>query len=115
MYFKKNREGAFLPVFAAALGVFLVAEGGAFAAGHSPVMMHAEAALAANPQMGSSCQVVLDATEKLFTTPFHMYSTQATDGVQNGKPMSGEMVFVGGPDTFWSWASGRPALFPRRS
>jgi hypothetical protein len=96
MYFNKNREGTFLPVFAAALGVFLAAEGGTFAAGHSPVMMHAEVALAANPQMGSSCQVVLDATEKLFTTPFHMYSTQTSEGVQNGKPMSGEMVFVGG-------------------
>jgi hypothetical protein len=96
MFFKIKSEGTTLRVFAAALGAFLVTSGGTFAAGHSPRMLPVETALAANPQMGSGCQVVLDASEKLFSTPYHLYMTQASEGVNNGKPISTEMVFAGG-------------------
>jgi hypothetical protein len=96
MFFKGKRKPAILRVLAAVLGVFLVAVGGTSTLGLSPTMLPTEMALAANPAPDSTCQAVLDATEKLFTTPFHMYSTTAFAGVGNGKTVSGEMVFAGG-------------------
>ncbi len=96
MLFKGKREATILRVLAAALGVFLVANAGTLAARRSPVLMHAEMPLAANPGVDSACQAVLDASEKLFTTPYHMYSTQAGALVGNGKPTSSEMVSSGG-------------------
>jgi hypothetical protein len=96
MSFKGKRETTTPRVLAGALGVFLVAIGGTLTPGLSSIMLPAEMTLAANPAPDSFCQAVLDATEKLYTTPFHMYSTQTTAGVQNGKPLSNEMVFVGG-------------------
>ncbi|MGO8817565.1 MAG: hypothetical protein ACLQVG_23205 [Terriglobia bacterium] len=98
MLFKGKREPAILCVLAAALGVFLVANAGTLAAGRSPVLMHAAIPLAANPGVDSACQAVLDASEKLYATPFHMYSTQAGALVGNGKPTSSEMISTGGTD-----------------
>jgi hypothetical protein len=60
--------------------------------------MHAEVPLAANPGVDSACQAVLDASEKLYTTPFHMYSTQAGALVGNGNPTKSEMISSGGTD-----------------
>ena len=96
MFFKEKRKAAILRVLAGVLGVFLVAIGGTFAPGLSSIMLPTEMALAANPAPDSTCQAVLDATERLFTTPFHMYSTTTNAGVENGKPISSEMVFAGG-------------------
>lgn len=96
MFIKEKREATILPVLAAALGVFLVANGGILAAGHSPKMMNAEMPVAANPAPDSVCQVVLDASEKLFTTPYHLYMTQTSVGIENAKPIGGEAIFAGG-------------------
>jgi hypothetical protein len=96
MIFKGKRKATLLRVLAAALGVFLVANAGTLAVGRSPVLMHAEMPLAANPGIDSACRAVLDASDKLFTTPYHMYMMEAGAGVGNGKPMSSEMVFSGG-------------------
>jgi len=98
MFFKGKKEAIALRVLAPALGIFLVANAGALAVGRSPVLMHAAIPLAANPGIDSACQAVLDASEKLYTTPFHMYSTQAGALVGNGKPMSSEMISSGGTD-----------------
>jgi hypothetical protein len=85
-------------VLTAVLGAFLVTNGGTLAAGRSHTLMHAEVPLVANPGVDSACQAVLDASEKLYTTPFHMYSTQAGALVGNGKPMKSEMISSGGTD-----------------
>jgi len=96
MFFQGKRKAADLRVFAAALSLCFVANAGTVAAGRSPVLMRAGMPLAANPESDSACQAVLDASDKLFTTPYHMYSTQAGAVVGNGKPMSSELVFSGG-------------------
>ena len=75
MLFKGKRKATVLRVLAAALGVLLVANGRTLAAGRSLPLIHAEIPLAANPGVDSACQSVLDASEKLYTTPFHMYAT----------------------------------------
>ena len=98
MFFMGKRNATVLRVLAVALGVFLVTNAGSLAARRSPVLTHAEMPLAANPGVDSACQAVLDASEKLYTTPFHMYSTQAGALVGNGKPMSSEMISSGGTD-----------------
>ena len=96
MLFQGKREATILRVLEAALGVFLVANAGTSAAGRSPVLLPAELARAANPGIDSTCQAVLDASEKLFATPYHMYSTQGGAIVGNGQPKSSEAVFAGG-------------------
>jgi hypothetical protein len=96
MFFKEKREATILRVLAAALGVFLVAGGGTLATGRSPMMNYAEMPVVANPAPDSTCQAVLDASAKLFTTPYHMYMTEAGAGVGDEKPVSNEMVFAGG-------------------
>jgi hypothetical protein len=98
MLCKDKRKAIVLRALAAVLGVFLVANSGTLAAGHSPALMHAEVPLAANPGVDSACQAVLDASEKLYTTPFHMYSTQAGALVGNGNPTKSEMISSGGTD-----------------
>jgi hypothetical protein len=46
--------------------------------------------------MDSSCQPVLDATGKLFTTPYHMYMTESGGAFGSGKPVTTETLFSGG-------------------
>jgi|CZKC01.1.fsa_nt_gi hypothetical protein len=96
MAFKKNRKATLLPVLAAGLGVVLIALAVSLPARTSPTMNHVETPAAAYPPQDSGCQSVLDAGEKLFTTPYHMYATQTDPGIQNGKPMSSESISVGG-------------------
>jgi len=98
MLFNGKRKATILRVLATVLGVLLTAYAGTLAARRSPTLTHAEIPLAANPGVDSACQAVLDASEKLYTTPFHMYSTQAGALVGNGKPTSSEMVSLGGTD-----------------
>jgi len=94
----EKRGAVILPVFAAMLGVLLAATGGTFAAsGHTPRnILPVEIFVAADPGLDSGCQAVLEASDKLFTVPFHLYSTQASDGVHNGQPLSTETIFAGG-------------------
>jgi hypothetical protein len=98
VFFKGKRKATILRVLAIVVGVLFTANAGTFAARRSPLLMPAEMPLAANPGVDSACQAVLDASEKLYTTPFHMYSTQAGALVGNGKPMSSEMISAGGTD-----------------
>ena len=104
------RESTILRALAAAAGVFLVAASGSFAAGRSRLLIDVQTPVVANPAPDSVCQTILEASDKLFTTPYHMFSTQASDGVQNGKPMSSEMFLRAAPNTFCTTASGRRAL-----
>jgi hypothetical protein len=118
MFFMGKRKATVLRVLAAALGVFLAANAGPLVSGRSPVLMHAEMALAANPGVDPGCQAVLDASEKLYTTPFHMYLTSAGALVGNRKPMSSEMISSGGTDYIlyngkWTTSSGATSI--RRS
>ncbi len=96
MLFTNKKEATLLLVLAVALGIFLVAGGGTLAAGHSPKLMSAVAPLAANPGIDAACQPALDAGDKLFTTPYHMFGTYSGAMVGNQKPMSTEMILAGG-------------------
>jgi len=96
MILKGKREAMVLRALVAALGVFLISEGGAIAAGHSPTLIRPGMPLSANPGIDSACQAVIDASDKLFTTPYHMYMTEAGAGVGNRTPVSSEIVFSGG-------------------
>jgi hypothetical protein len=96
MFMKEKGEATILRVLAAALGVLLVAGGGTLAAGRSPALMPAGISGAADPGTDSACQTVLDASAKLFTTPYHLYMTEAAAVAVKGIPMNSEMVFSGG-------------------
>jgi len=98
MFFQEKRQATVLRVLAALLGVYLGACAGTSAAEHSSALMQGLRPLAANPAPDSACQAVLNASEKLYTTPFHMYMTESMAAVENGKPMNSEMVFSGGTD-----------------
>ncbi len=81
-----------------ALRVLLVAGGGTLAAGLSPLTIHAEPPQVASPGPNSTCRAVLDANDKLFTLPFHMYMMQTSAGGVDGKPVAvaTETVSAGG-------------------
>ena len=96
MFLMERRRITILPALAAALGVLLSATGGIFAASHNSKIMQVGVSLAGNPAPDGACQVVLDASDKLYTTPYHLYATETSDKVENGKPQSSEMVFAGG-------------------
>jgi hypothetical protein len=53
-------------------------------------------ALNSAPRAGDACEPMFAALEKNITTPYHMYVTQTSAAVQNGKPRSGETIYVGG-------------------
>jgi hypothetical protein len=110
MFFKEKREVSILRALVAGLGVFLVAVSGTSSASVSSMSKHAEMQAIANSALDSGCQGVLDAGEKLFTTPFHMYMTQTSSGIENGKAMSSETVFVG--DTRYVMVNGKWSLSP---
>ncbi|HLY59836.1 MAG TPA: hypothetical protein VKV95_03630 [Terriglobia bacterium] len=92
MFFKKNREAAILRVLAGALGIFLAAGAGTLAKGRSPALLPAWMSGAADPGVDSGCQAALDAGNKLYTTPYHMYGAETV----NGKPVNTEGIFAGG-------------------
>ena len=96
MILKGEGEAKVLRALVAALGVFLITVCGALAAGHSPALMRPGMPLAANPGTDSACQAVMDASDKLFTTPYHMFMTEAGAGVGNKTPVSSEIVFSRG-------------------
>jgi hypothetical protein len=95
--FNEKKKAAVLGILTAALAIFLLAEHAAGAAGVPSKGETAEARRAANPALDSICQTIVDASDKLYTTSFHMYMTQTSPGIENGKPINSEVVFVGGP------------------
>ena len=95
MFFNGNRVDIVLPMLAVVLGVVLVPMPEILAAKRSPILMHAEMHLGANPGVDSACQAALDAGDKLFTTPYHAFMTGSGDGEANGKPTSNESILTG--------------------
>ena len=96
MPLREIREATILRALAGALGVWLLASVGTFAADHSAIIVQPKTPLAANPGVDSACQPVMDAGDKLFTTPYHMFGTEGGAGAGGKKPASSEMIFAGG-------------------
>lgn len=82
----------------AGLGIFLAAMGGVSGPGFAPVMLYAQTPHPASSPISPACKAILDANDKLFATPFHMYMTQTTPAIENGKPVASETVFAGGAE-----------------
>jgi hypothetical protein len=95
MRLNKKPVSAFPKLFAVTVAVLFVAYAARSSANPSPAN-HAVAANAAPQTTDSTCRAVLDALDKNFTTPYHMYMTQSSAAMPNGKPVSSEMVFAGG-------------------
>ena len=96
MFFSGKRKATIAPVFAAALGVFLLANGAPPAPGLSPLILQAATPQTASLAIDPTCRLILDATHKLFTTPYHMFMTQTNAMLENGKPIGGEAILTGG-------------------
>jgi hypothetical protein len=96
MQFNKKSATAILGMLAASIIIFFAASTGTTSAQTSSVNVHAYARNAAPQVSDSTCQVVLNALDKNLTTPYHMYMTQTSTALPNGKPISTEMVFAGG-------------------
>jgi hypothetical protein len=92
----RKRRYALLRVSAAALAIF--AAGGATNLSARVLLwsVHAGLPAAAKPVVDSVCQALFDASDKLYTAPYHLYSTQTSKGIENGKPMSSETISAGG-------------------
>ncbi|MGA2427782.1 MAG: hypothetical protein ABSH13_04705 [Candidatus Acidiferrum sp.] len=106
MSFGETREARISGVLAAALAIFLLAGHATPAASLPSIAEPAETRAVANPALDSVCQTIVDANDKLYTTSFHMYMTQTSPGIENGKPMKSEVVFVGGPRRY-VWYDGK--------
>jgi hypothetical protein len=97
MFSDETREASISAVLVAALAIFLLAEHATPAAGLPSTTEAAEMRRVASPALDSVCQTILDASNKLYSTPFHMHMTQTSPGIENGKPVNSELIFVGGP------------------
>lgn len=109
MQFKKNTQMGNRRILAMTLAVSLAALGGALAARTSPPVNHMGTLVAANLPQDSGCKVVLDASEKLFSVPYHSYTTIT----MNGKPTTAETISVGGVIYVMyngKWSSGMVSL-----
>jgi hypothetical protein len=95
--FTENKEAAILGILTAGLAIFLLAEHATPAASLPSTAEAAETRTVANAALDSVCQTILDASNKLYSTSFHMYMTQTSPGIENGKPVNSELIFVGGP------------------
>jgi hypothetical protein len=93
MQFNKIFPAKILIALTAALIIFVGAEAATSTA--QPFAPRAAARIAAPQAADSTCQAVLSALDKNFTTPYHMYMTQTVAASQNGKPISTEMIFAG--------------------
>jgi hypothetical protein len=91
MFSKEKTKAMFLRLTGVSLGALLVAVGGSFGPSSSHVVPATEMAMAA-PADGA-CQVVMDASEKIFTMPFHFYFTVTG---ADGKTTTMEDIFVDG-------------------
>jgi hypothetical protein len=96
MFLQGKKVITISPSLAVALGIFLIAQSGNLPSGFSPLVMHAEMAAVASAAPDAVCPAVQAANDKLYTTPFHMITAEAGPAANNGKPLTSEMVFVGG-------------------
>ena len=88
-----KQETGSLCMFAVGLGIFIAA-GLSLNPGVSSFRNHAPTLVFAS-SIDSSCQSILDANNKLLTTPYHAYSTMSGAST-GGPPMNIEMIFVDG-------------------
>jgi hypothetical protein len=96
MKLNHNSVSVFPMMFAAVFTLVLAGHAASSSAGPVASTNYVYASSAAPQTADSTCQAVLSAQDKNFTTPYHMYMTQAAAATPDGKPMSSEMVFVGG-------------------
>jgi hypothetical protein len=96
MKFNKKSAIVILEMFAAVVAVFLFTYSAALAAPASAGSATTRGASPAPQTADATCNAVLAALDKNFTVPYHMYMTQTSAALQNGKPMSTEMVYAGG-------------------
>jgi hypothetical protein len=96
MFSDQTRKASTSAVVFAALAMFFLAEHATPSAGLRSIAEAAEMRRVANPALDSVCQTILDASNKLYATPFHMLMTQTSPGIENGKPVNSELIFVGG-------------------
>src|SRR5271154_6437198 len=92
MLFTKHTKPAILNILAAAFVLTLLAFATTSSAHPTAPARYAESSPLANPPQDSTCKAVLDASEKLFSTPSHLFTTID----MNGKPVIGETISVGG-------------------
>jgi hypothetical protein len=93
MLSKEKTKTVLLRLAGVSLGVLLVAIRGTFRQGICPFAPHTQLAMAATPTPDGACQVVTDASEKIFTMPFHFYF--AVTGA-DGTTTTMESIYVGG-------------------
>jgi len=93
MFSKEKTKAVFLRMAGVSLGVLLAAVGGTLGPGLSPFAPPTDLAAAATPAPDGACQVVMDASEKIFTMPFHFYFTVTG---ADGKTTTMEDIFVDG-------------------
>ncbi len=81
----------------AALAAIAIVAGGA---ANLPARVRSTATLAvpqaATPTINPVCQSLFDASDKLYGTPYHLYSTQTSPQIDGGKPKTAETISVGG-------------------
>ena len=95
MQFNRKSTRVILGVLAGSLALFFAVCASTSFAQPLASTIHVYAAGAA-PQAGDACQPMFAALEKNITTPYHMYMTQTSAAVQNGKPRDTEIISVGG-------------------
>jgi hypothetical protein len=106
MLFTKYTKHEILNVLAAASALVFLALATSSPARTSPPV---ETSALASPQQDSTCKAVLDASEKLFSIPYHSFTTID----MNGKPTIGETISVGGAIYVMlngKWSSGMVTL-----
>lgn len=96
MRFNKKSAIVILEMFAAVVTLFLFTYSAAPAASASAGSGVTRGASPAPQTADATCNAVLAALDKNFTVPYHMYMTQTSAALPNGKPMSTEMVYAGG-------------------
>jgi hypothetical protein len=96
MQFNKKSAIVILEMFAAVVTVFLLGYSVASAAPSYTATDGAHIARPTPQTADATCNAVLAALDKNFTVPYHMYMTQTSAAMQNGKPMNTEMVYAGG-------------------
>jgi hypothetical protein len=96
MQFNKKSAVVILEMFTAVVSVFLFTCSAAPAATTSTGSGAIGGASPAPQTADATCNAVLAALDKNFTVPYHMYMTQTSAALPNGKPMSTEMVYAGG-------------------
>jgi hypothetical protein len=96
MQFNRRSAILILKTSAAMFMLFIFAHSVAPSARANATSIRTRAAIPAPQTADATCNAVLAALDKNFTVPYHMYMTQTSAAIQNGKPMSSEMVFAGG-------------------